>query len=47
MNKKYQSPEAVEVGSASEVVLGEKDGGTIDSAYPFVQLPWLSVDVDE
>jgi hypothetical protein len=48
--KTYETPQAVEVGNASEVVLGVKDMTTDDSpgSFPSDHYPPLSiVDVDE
>ena len=46
--RNYQSPEAVEMGRAEEIILGEKDHNLYDQATDtFVRTVGSSIDVDE
>jgi hypothetical protein len=48
MEKNYQSPEAVEIGKADSIILGEKDDDQFDQPdLLFVRTRSSAVDVDE
>lgn len=48
MKESYESPEAVEIGDADSIILGEKDTDTWDqSTMSFVRTRASAVDVDE
>jgi hypothetical protein len=48
MEKDYQSPEAVEIGKADSIILGEKDVDAWDQpTMSFIKTPSSAVDVDE
>ena len=48
MQTNYQSPEAVEIGNADSIILGEKDDDLFDQpTLSFVRTISSAVDVDE
>ena len=48
MEKNYQSPEAVEIGKAESIILGEKENDAWDQpTMSFVRTIASAVDVDE
>jgi hypothetical protein len=48
MQKNYQSPEAVEIGKADSIILGEKDDDLFDQpTLSYVRTIQSAVDIDE
>lgn len=48
MLKNYESPEAIEIGNADSIILGEKDDDLYDQpTLSFVRTIQVAIDVDE